>query len=120
MSGSIRAVQSSEDFQSLLAESETRPVMLLKHSTRCPISSFANAAFEDYATAAASRDIELARVLVVEDRPVSLEIASTLGVVHQSPQAILLHGKQAVWDDSHGGITVDALEGAESAVRSGS
>ncbi|MEE3181603.1 MAG: monothiol bacilliredoxin BrxC family protein, partial [Planctomycetota bacterium] len=51
--------------------------------------------------------------LVVEDRPVSLELAERLGVLHQSPQAILVRDGQAVWNDSHEGVTSAALKDAE-------
>ena len=87
--------------------------MLLKHSTRCPISSFAHAEFEKYRPGATERGVRCAIVLVVEDRPVSLEIAEQLGVVHQSPQAILIRERAAVWDASHDGVSAEALEGAE-------
>ena len=87
--------------------------MILKHSTRCPVSAFALQEFRQYADGAESRGIECAIVRVVEERPLSLGIAEALGVRHQSPQAILVKRGAAVWNDSHEGVTASALEESE-------
>jgi len=87
--------------------------MILKHSTRCPISAFAQQEFQRYADDAASRGVECAMVLVVEEKSVSGEVAKTLAVRHQSPQAILVKNRQAVWNDSHEGVNAPALVEAE-------
>ncbi len=111
----LRRVETTADLDDLLALSAERPVMLLKHSTRCPVSTWAHREFVEYVTDAVERDVECAMVLVVEHRPVSLEIADRLGVRHQSPQAILIRGGAAEWNDSHEGVTKSALEAAEGA-----
>jgi bacillithiol system protein YtxJ len=49
---------------------------------------------------------------VIADRPVARGLASTCGVPHQSPQAILFRDGQAIWDASHGGVTADELAAA--------
>jgi bacillithiol system protein YtxJ len=113
MSAAIRSVKCSEDVRQLLELSREKPVMIFKHSTRCPASSMAELEFEEYARGASSRGVECARVLVIEDRPVSNEIASVLGVVHQSPQAILVKNAQVVWNGSHGAITAEKLVASE-------
>ncbi len=102
-----------DDIEDLLSLSESKPVMLLKHSTRCPVSSFAYREFEQYAAKAPSRGVVCGLVLVVEERPFSLEIAEVLRVDHQSPQTILVRDRAAVWHDSHQGVTREALEMAE-------
>ena len=106
----IKDLETRHDFDDLLANSLTEPVLLLKHSTRCPISSAAWRAYQSYA--AAHPDTVLYRVLVVEQRDVSREIAQRTGVAHQSPQALLFAGSQVRWHASHYSITTDALEAA--------
>lgn len=49
---------------------------------------------------------------VIEDRPVSNEIAARLGVKHESPQAILVRGGKAVWHASHRQVTAANLAAA--------
>jgi len=83
---------------------------IFKHSTRCPVS--ARAAGEVERFAARNPEVPVGRVLVIEDRTVSDEIASRLGVVHASPQTILVRGGSAVWSASHAGVDAGAMESA--------
>ncbi len=106
-------LSSSEEISGLLELSGESSVMVFKHSTRCPISTFAQREFMSYLPGARERGVHCVMVLVVEDRPVSLELAERLGVRHQSPQAILVRDGQAVWNDSHEGVSSSALKDAE-------
>ena len=106
----IYSCKNEADFRTLLSDSKERPVLLLKHSTRCPISAGARMRFEQYAEEHA--DIPCWQVLVVEDRPLSLQIAVTCGVHHQSPQVILFHEGQAAWHASHSAINARQLNEA--------
>jgi bacillithiol system protein YtxJ len=106
----IGDLDASKDYDALLKRSHTVPVFLLKHSTRCPISSAAWRAYQMYA--AAHPDLDCYRVLVVERRDLSREIARETGVSHQSPQVMLFKAGEVTWHASHYSITVDALEGA--------
>lgn len=110
----IRACRTDEDFQTIVANSAQRPVFLLKHSTRCPVSAGAHDRYQHFADELP--EVECWEVLVVENRPLSLRIAADSGVTHQSPQAILFRNGQAVWHTSHHSIAVsgllDALEKA--------
>lgn len=103
----IPDLRSEADFQDLLRRSADRPVLLLKHSTRCPISAAAHREFEAFAASAG--DVACARVLVIEHRPLSAFIAEASGVRHESPQAILFRDGRAVWSASHQTITRAAL-----------
>lgn len=102
----MTSLESSSDWSACLAESELRPVFVLKHSTRCPISTSAHQEFKAYL---AESGQEAYINYVVEDRPVSNQIASDTGVTHASPQAFLLSKKAVQWHASHGGITRQSL-----------
>ena len=110
----ITDVRSQEEAQRLLDASASVPVLLLKHSTRCPISFAAAAEFESFhdTHAGQAQSLRFARVLVIEDRPVSLWLAEELGVMHASPQALLIAHGQAVWHASHRAITAAAIASA--------
>lgn len=82
--------------------------LLYKHSTRCPISLMAQQEVERFR--AAHPEVPVYVVDVVLRRPLARHLAERTGVVHHSPQAILLRGGEAAWDASHLGITADALE----------
>lgn len=104
-----------EDLDAALEKSETQPVVLFKHSMRCPISAAAHRQVLQYLEQrGAGNSAPFYLVKVIESRPVSNAIAERLGVSHQSPQVILVKCKRAYWNESHGGITVAALERADS------
>ena len=91
--------------EQLLARSHDAPVVLFKHSSTCPISSFAYKQMSQV-----ERDVSL--VVVQRARDLSGEIESRTGVRHESPQAIVLRNGQAVWSASHYDITAGAVEEA--------
>ncbi len=106
----IRDCQTRQDFEQLVQDSHSQPVFLLKHSTRCPISASAWRAYQRFGET--KPEVELWKVLVIEDAQLSSEIARGTGVRHQSPQALLFHRGEVVWHDSHWSIKEDALADA--------
>jgi len=103
----IKEFRSLEDIPEMLAESHQQPVFLLKHSTACPASADAWRAFQSFA----KEETQAAfwKVLVRENRDISLKIAEKTGVKHESPQVILIRDGKAVWNISHRDITGQAL-----------
>jgi len=99
--------QTEQDFQQLLADSETNPVLLLKHSTRCPISAGAQARYSRFAEE--HPDIACWQVLVIEQRAISNLIATETGIMHQSPQVILFQHTKPVWHVAHHSINESAM-----------
>lgn len=92
---------SSEQLQDLLKSSETKPVLLFKHSTRCSISSMALNRFEN------NMDPEKATSVFLDllaYRSLSNEIEDVTNVQHQSPQAILISNHQVIYSETHNGI----------------
>ncbi len=85
----------------LLQESYAHPVVVFKHSTRCPISSMAKARLEN---AAPPAEVPFYYLDLVAYRAVSNAVASTFKVHHESPQVIVLRNGEATYDESHNGI----------------
>jgi bacillithiol system protein YtxJ len=106
----VQELTKVEEWKRLLAESENTPVMLIKHSTRCPISAGAHDEFLKHVHVEALPGVRYARVLVVENRTVSNAVAEDTGVKHESPQVLLLKNGASVWTTSHGRITAAALK----------
>ena len=90
-------------FNQLVHESTENPLVIFKHSTRCPISSMALDRFNDAASEIAAES-NLVMIDVIDYRPTSLHVADALGVMHQSPQVLVVHNEKAVYDNSHNGI----------------
>ncbi len=105
-------ITTSEQLEAAIRESQDKPVLLFKHSTRCPISAGAYSEAKRYLAQTPNPDAAYMLIHVVEDRPVSLEAADRLGVEHASPQAILLKEGRTVWNVSHSRITASALQEA--------
>ncbi|MGQ9630454.1 MAG: bacillithiol system redox-active protein YtxJ [bacterium] len=103
----IEDCKSGEDFDRILLNSKDRPVFLFKHSTACRVSAAAWERFKKFAQEEGGS--EFWRVLVIEDREISSQIAQRTGIVHQSPQVILFYGGAAVWSASHESIDESAM-----------
>lgn len=84
------------------------PVALVyKHSDRCPVSLMARRE-----VLALLRERPAAPVWIVDvivQRALSRLVAERTGVVHESPQAILLADGEVVWDASHEDVRADVL-----------
>lgn len=98
-----------EQLDVLVEESTERPVLIFKHSTRCPVSRMALKNFEN------EYDIEEGKARIyfldlLEYRDISNEIAERFGVTHQSPQLILIKDGKAVYDTSHSDIDAGTVK----------
>lgn len=111
-----RELTTLDDWQLLLDRSNERPTLLFKHSTTCPISARAYREFQSYLNGTPNSAADYVLVKVIESRLVSNQIANDLHVYHESPQAILVQNKTAVWDRSHGRITERSLHDALSQI----
>jgi bacillithiol system protein YtxJ len=106
----VEDCRTAKDFDALVASSHDRPAFLFKHSTRCPISASRWRVLQEYAERESRAGFW--RLLVVEDRLVSMHVADQAGVRHQSPQAILFYRGEPVWDESHYRITAEDMKEA--------
>lgn len=100
-----------EDLEQVWETSEEKPTFVFKQSTTCPLSATAFEVFHDFLNKN-TEDIGAYYVKVRETRPVSNKIEEELGIMHQSPQVILVRNKEAVWDASHMMIKLESIEAA--------
>lgn len=104
----MNELQTMEEWQDALRQSDEHPVFVLKHSSTCPISAAGYEAFRGYVT-----DLPKYMVVVQTGKDISKQIADDLSVRHESPQAILVKGRKAVWHASHYDIQQENLQMAE-------
>jgi len=104
----MKTLNTIEDIEKVVEQSEEGSVVIFKHSTTCPISEHAR---ERVVAGIESGEITapVYEVVVQEAREVSDAIADKLDVQHESPQAIVLRRGAAVFHASHGDITVETL-----------
>jgi bacillithiol system protein YtxJ len=99
-----------KQLDTIVAESAETPVVIFKHSTRCSISRMALKTFErEYAIEEGKAKPYFLDLL--EHRDISNEIASRFGVMHQSPQLILIKEGKAIYDTSHSDIDAGVVKG---------
>ncbi|WP_396142009.1 bacillithiol system redox-active protein YtxJ [Flavobacterium sp.] len=99
---------SMDQLELLEIQSQTQPVLIFKHSTRCSISRFALKQFEN--------EFDLQDKIItyyldlLNHRDISNEIAFQFNVQHQSPQLLLLKNRAVVYDTSHENIDATELK----------
>lgn len=86
-----------------------KPFLLFKHSTRCSISSMVITRFQNNWSTEKNL-CDLYYIDLIEFRSISNEIEKLTGVVHQSPQAIVIKSKKVVYEDSHTSINASEIE----------
>ena len=99
---------SMDQLELLEIQSQTQPVLIFKHSTRCSISRFALKQFEN--------EFDLQDKItpyfldLLNHRDISNEIAIQFNVQHQSPQILLLKNRVVVYHTSHENIDATELK----------
>ncbi|MBN7810131.1 bacillithiol system redox-active protein YtxJ [Algoriphagus sp. H41] len=85
--------------------SNTKPVLIFKHSTRCSVSSMSlDRLLRNWKTEDGEKVIPYFLDLI-SFRNLSNQIEAEFGVPHESPQVIIVRDGQAVYDNSHFGIS---------------
>jgi len=88
--------------------SNSKLVVLFKHSTRCSISRMALLQFENDFE---SNDQILPYYLdLLNHRDISNEIASKFSVVHQSPQLLIISKEKCIYNASHSDIDAEVIK----------
>jgi len=100
---------SSDQLKTAIEHSTERPILLFKHSTRCSISSMAKSRFEKNWNQE-NKVCDLYYLDLIAFRAISNEIENITGVVHQSPQAILLKNKKVIYQETHSSIDASDIE----------
>jgi len=131
----LRPLEHLDELHRLLAESQSRPVLLFKHSYTCGVSLEAldelvahlndrgpkgSAPLKtrsvplEMGSAPQPHDLhpQYAMVTVQTHRAVSNAIAQKLGVRHETPQALLVKNGRVVWSASHFRVTAAAVDDA--------
>jgi bacillithiol system protein YtxJ len=103
-----KSITEESQIEDLVKESFEKPVAIFKHSTTCSISQMSKLKLEN------TWDLEIDAYYLdlLSFRPISKFIAEKFSVHHESPQMILIHNGECVYDDSHFDINVPNLKEA--------
>lgn len=108
----IQKIETLEGLENVLKEEKS---IILKNSSRCPISSSAKMKYEEYALKC-DKNINFYIIDVIFCRNISDELSVRTGIRHESPQAIILVDGKPVWNKSHYDINLISLEEALSKI----
>ncbi len=107
----MKIIETIEDLNNALSGSAMAPIVLFKHSSTCPISAGAYSritkGIED-----GSLKTNVYMLIVQKSRELSNYVEEKFGIQHESPQAIVVYKKEAVWSASHNSIKVEAINEA--------
>lgn len=95
--------------QEIREESYNHPVMILKHSTTCSISSTALNRLERNWKQETVGELKPYYLDLLKLRPVSNEIATMFGVEHQSPQLLVIQNGECTYSATHFDISFAEL-----------
>ncbi len=99
-------LKNEEQLSKIQSDSFLHPVVIFKHSTRCSISSMAKSRLDK---AIAPQGMDFYYLDLIRFRPVSDRIAGMFNVPHESPQVLVVKDGKCVYDESHMGITMEAI-----------
>lgn len=100
-------LSSNEELEQLILLSQQKPLVIFKHSTRCSISTVAKNRLEK---SSVPHDIPFYYLDLIAFRKVSNSIAEQFGIIHESPQILLIKNGKCVYDESHMGIDMDDIK----------
>jgi bacillithiol system protein YtxJ len=85
----------------------THPILIFKHSTRCSISDVAKARLDREDNL---NGVDFYYLDLIKHRDISNALAEKYNVHHESPQILLIHNGECVYDESHIGITMAEIK----------
>jgi bacillithiol system protein YtxJ len=104
----IKKIETMEDLENVFNDERA---LVLKNSSRCPISSGVRMKYEEYASKC-DKNINFYIIDVISGRNISEEFSKKTGIKHESPQAIILDKGIPVWNKSHYEINTLSLDEA--------
>jgi bacillithiol system protein YtxJ len=102
-----KELKSESQLAELIALSETKPVVVFKHSTRCSVSITVKRLFEREWKDVANASPYFLDLL--NYRSISNKLAEIFSVEHESPQLLLIKQGKVVYHASHENVLFDDL-----------
>jgi len=103
-------ITSEDNLAEAIIASSEKPVFIFKHSTRCSISSMAKSRLEQSWNSEEMTNVSPYYLDLIAYRNISNLIEDTLGVMHASPQILILKDGKCSVDTSHMNISYDFVK----------
>ncbi|MCY3488313.1 MAG: bacillithiol system redox-active protein YtxJ [Bacteroidetes bacterium] len=102
---SYQSIDSINDFDAVLKQSDSETVAVFKHSSTCDLSATAKDEMVNV-------KLPVFELVVQTARPLSNHIEAHFGIRHESPQVILISRGEPIYNASHRAVTVDSIHAA--------
>jgi bacillithiol system protein YtxJ len=104
-------LETPEKLQEIIKNSDSVPVLIFKHSTRCSISTMALSRFERQWNQEKMGKVQPYYLDLIQHRDISNLIAQELKINHESPQVLLVENGKCTYTASHSAIYFEDLVG---------
>jgi bacillithiol system protein YtxJ len=111
MSSDLVVLGSADVLEDVIVTSEERLVLLFKHSVTCGTSAQAYDELVDHLSTG-QHTTQYVIVTVQTHRDLSDAVAARFKVRHETPQTLLIHKGQVVWEASHFSVTTESIKAA--------
>ena len=101
-----KELTSEATLNEIVENSATKPQIIYKHSTRCPLSSMVKSRLQ---AKTLPEQFDFYELDLIAHRQISNKIADQFAVWHESPQVIIVVNGEAVYDESHMAIRLDEV-----------
>lgn len=99
-----KALNSLEQLDTIVQDSNQRPQLIFKHSTTCGISGMVLRMITN-SWKVEEESLDLYFLDLHAHREISNEVAIRFQVIHESPQLLVIKNDQTVFNTSHGAIS---------------
>jgi bacillithiol system protein YtxJ len=103
----MNAIETKEDLHRAFALSYDGRILILKLSNNCPISESLYKKLGDIVSSKKSLADQVYLLVVQDARSLSNEIALKFGVIHETPQVLIIENEDVVFYENHNNIDID-------------
>ena len=105
-------LESEAQLEQIKTASQENPVLIFKHSTRCPISSMALNRIERSWKEEEMKTVSPYYLDLISLRNISSKTAEVFDVQHESPQVLLIDKGSCIYNASHMSISYEEIKKA--------
>lgn len=106
----METIETNEDLAVVLALSYDHPVAILKLSNTCPLSRLTFDKFKKFEDGKGEVAERIFVLIVQKSREISDAIAMRFGVIHESPQILVIVNEDVIYYESHEDINIEKVE----------
>lgn len=106
----LTELQTTEELDLLKEKSRNKAQVIFKHSTRCMTSRMALNRIDNKEISALNADFYILNI--IRKRDISNQVEKKFGVIHESPQLLIIKDGKCIYDESHSAIQMAELENA--------